>query len=170
MSSASRTRSVFPLLVLGSALALATCDSNSPVDPAPTRLAEGTWGANGAGVIVNEKNAHVHVGCTYGDFPAPITLDADLHFSVAGEYLLRAYPVAVGPTMPAQFAGVLTGNRLTLSVAVNDTIEKNLVVPGPVTVTLGRDPNMGPCPICKNPPFAGSLWRRFMSALSVKTG
>lgn len=93
-----------------------------------------------------------------------------MHFSVPGEYLLRAYPVAIGPTMPAQFAGVLNGDRLTLSIAVNDTIEKKLVVLGPVTVVLGRDPNMGPCPICKNPPLAGSPWRRFLSALSVRTG
>ena len=80
-----------------------------------------------------------------------ILLDADLRFSVSGEYLLRAYPIAVGPTMPAQFAGVLRGDDVTLTVAVNDTIEKRLVVLGPVTVAFGREPNMGPCPICESP-------------------
>jgi len=70
---------------------------------------------------------------------------------VPGEYLLRAYPVAVGPAMPAQFAGVLRGTALTLTVAVNDTVDKRLVVLGPVTVVLGHEPKLGPCPICKSP-------------------
>ena len=61
---------------------------------------------------------------------------------------LRLYPVAVGPTMPAQFAGVVNGNRLTFTVAVNDTVETKLVVLGPAIVTFGRQPEMGPCPIC----------------------
>ena len=137
--------------VLAGAVGLATCDSDSFVGPPPTELAGGTWGGDRAGVIVNDSVAHVHIGCTYGDFPAPIALDAETRFSVSGQYLLRAYPVAIGPSMPAQFAGVVRGKELTLTVAVNDTIEKKLVVLGPVTVVFGREPSMGPCPICADP-------------------
>jgi hypothetical protein len=32
---------------------------------------------------------------------------------------------------------------------VNDTIQKQLIVLGPVTVTFGREARMGPCPICE---------------------
>jgi hypothetical protein len=138
------------LLITGSILA-GTCDSASSVDPRPDELAVGTWGGDNVGLVADESVTHVHVGCTYGDFPARIELDDDLRFSVPGEYLLRAYPVALGPPMPAQLAGVLRGNDLTLTVAVNDTIERKLVVLGPVTVTFGRDPRMGPCPICERP-------------------
>lgn len=130
--------------------ALTTCDSGTPFESNPSLLADGTWGGENAGVIVGGAQAHVHVGCTYGDFPAPIALDAEARFSVAGEYLLRAYPIAIGPTMPAQFAGVIRNGVLTLTVAVNDTIEKRLVVLGPVTVAYGREPEMGPCPICED--------------------
>jgi hypothetical protein len=139
------------------ALALATCDSDSPVVAQPTVLAEGTWGADDAGVIVSPALAHVHVGCTYGDFPAPVELDADLRFSVTGEYLLQAHPVAMGPTMPAQFAGVVRGDELTLSVAVNDTIRHELTVLGPITVRFGKEPGLNQCPICTSPAPAGPV-------------
>ena len=52
---------------------------------------------------------------------------------------------------PAQFAGQLEGNRLTLTVTVSDTVEKKTVVLGPVTVTFGREPRMQQCPICRTP-------------------
>jgi hypothetical protein len=110
-------------------------------------LAVGTWGGEQAGVIVTDDAAHVHIGCTYGDFPAPIPLD-DGRFSVDGDYLLRAHPVAVGPTMPARFAGIVEGVELVMTVAVDDTIAGETVLLGPVTVKLGDEPKLGPCPIC----------------------
>jgi hypothetical protein len=128
---------------------LLACDSYSGLAPLPTdALATGTWGGERAGVIV-AGSAHVHIGCTNGEFPGPITLDEAGRFSVSGSYVLRAFPVQIGPRLPAQLAGVVTGRRLTLSVAVNDTVEKKLVVLGPVVVTYGREPIMGPCPICR---------------------
>jgi hypothetical protein len=139
------------LAVACTALAFSNCDSASLVETQPTELAAGTWGGDNAGVIVSDRAAHVHIGCTLGDFAAPIALDENSRFSVAGEYLLRAYPVATGPRLPAQFAGVLRGNELTMTVAVNDTVEKTVRALGPVTVVLGRTPKMGPCPICKDP-------------------
>ncbi len=115
-------------LLVAAPLALAC--SSSPSSVQLTELAEGTWGGDDVGVVVSADNAHVHVGCTKGDFPAPIALDADQRFSVSGSYLIKAYPVAIGPTMPAEFAGVVEGNRLTFTVAVNDTIEQKLEVLG----------------------------------------
>jgi hypothetical protein len=138
------------LAVLAMVSVLVRCDSASSIDT-PDDIAAGTWGGDKVGLIVEAAIAHVHIGCTFGDFPAPILLDDEHRFSVSGDYLLRAYPVAIGPTMPAQFAGVLHGRTLTMTVAVNDTVEKKLVVLGPVTVTLDREPNLGPCPICKKP-------------------
>ena len=65
--------------------------------------------------------------------------------------MLRAYPVAVGPSVPAQFTGHVTGKTLTLSVMVNDTVQKATVSMGPVSMVLGVEPKMGPCPICRVP-------------------
>jgi hypothetical protein len=146
-----RTRVGSMIAMLAGVALLSTCNLQSPVDSPPDTLEPGTWGGDRAGLIVNDTIAHVHINCTYGNFPAPIDLDATGRFSVSGDYLVRAYPVAIGPTMPAEFAGVLRGRTLTMTVAVNDTIEHRIVILGPATVDLGKEPQMGPCPICRVP-------------------
>jgi len=128
-------------------LVFADCNSDQLASTGD-ELASGTWGGDDVWVDAQTADVHVHVGCTSGDFPAPIVLDDNGRFSVSGSYHIRLYPVAIGPTLPAQFAGVVNGNRLTFTVAVNDTVEHKLVVLGPAIVTFGRQPQMGPCPIC----------------------
>ncbi len=123
----------------------------SPTDTLPRDLAMGTWGGEQVGMIVQDTVAHVHIQCTLGDFRAPIVLDETGRFEVDGSYLLKAYPVARGPTMPARLAGRLRGNTLTLTVAVHDTVDQRLVVLGPVDVVYQREPRMAMCPICDRP-------------------
>ena len=135
------------LLVTTLLLTAASCPGDDSVSPDGTLLL-GTWGGDNVGLIVEENVAHLHIGCTNGDFPAPLVVDDDGRFNVEGSYVLRAYPIQVGPSLPARFAGVITGTRMTLTVAVDDTVEKKLVVLGPVTATYKREPRLGPCPIC----------------------
>lgn len=137
------------LAVMG--LLTTSCSGASLLPPSGDKLAAGTWGGDNAGVIVTDSVTHVHVGCTFGNIPGNVTFDADGRFTVDGSYVLRAYPVMVGPTLPAQFSGRVAGRRLTLAIAVNDTVEKRVVALGPVTVVYGRTPSMGPCPICRAP-------------------
>jgi hypothetical protein len=132
-------------------LLLANCDSDSVSPPDDDFISIGKWGGDFNGAIVTDAGMHVHVGCTYGDVVGRVRLDADGKFDVEGSYLLRAYPIAIGPTMPAQFVGTVNGSNLTLIVAVNDTIEHKIRVLGPVTVQFGKEPTMGPCPICLVP-------------------
>jgi hypothetical protein len=80
-----------------------------------------------------------------------VTLDAEGRFSRSGSYLLRAYPIAIGPTMPALFTGRVSGRTLTITVTVSDTVAKTSVVKGPATVQLGTEPAMANCPICRTP-------------------
>ena len=143
-------------LLSGLCLALAVyaaCSDSSGSGPAPTdgRLALGTWGGDNAAVIATDTVTHVHVGCTFGDMPPRVVLDKDGRFTMDGTFVLRAYPVLVGPTLPAQFSGRVSGRTLTFAVAVNDTVAKKIVSLGPVTVELDRTPNMGICPICAVP-------------------
>jgi hypothetical protein len=119
--------------------------------PADGLLPLGTWGGDSAGMIVGDTATHLHVGCTYGDVSGRIVIGADGRFDVQGSYLLRAYPVAVGPTVPARFVGRVAGRTAVVTVTVNDTIDRRVVVRGPVTVRLGDAPVMGPCPICRRP-------------------
>jgi hypothetical protein len=132
------------------ALLTATCSEGSLVS-SDGHLTAGTWGGDNAGVIATDSVTHVHVGCTFGDMPGQIALDQSGRFTVDGSYVLRAYPVLVGPSLPAQFSGRVTGRTLTLAIAVNDTVQKKVIALGPVTVVYGRTPSMGPCPICLVP-------------------
>ena len=147
-----RRRGGITVRPFGMALLVATCYGQDPIVPAiGDTLPKGTWGGENAGLIVNDTIAHAHIGCTLGNFPAPVTFAAAGRFTVDGTYVLRAFPVHIGPDLPAQFAGQVTGTRLTLIVTVNDTVDKKIVTLGPVTVSLGSDPRMGPCPICRKP-------------------
>lgn len=137
------------LLLVTAALSLSCARSGTVLPPDTTRLSVGTWGGEDAGVMVEDTLVHVHVGCTLGNFGGPIPLDAQQRFSVAGSYILRAYPVQTGPALPAQFAGVVAGDRLTFTVAVNDTVEKKVVALGPVTVRYRQPARMRQCPICR---------------------
>jgi hypothetical protein len=127
-----------------------SCGS-SALSPSDGFVALGTWGGDNTGMIVTDSAAHVHVGCTFGDMPGRIPLDASGHFTVDGSYVLQAYPIQVGPSLPASFSGQVVGRTLTLAIAVNDTVAKKVVALGPVTVVFGREPQMGPCPICRAP-------------------
>jgi len=144
------------ILFVAVLLATSTCSDGS-LAPTDGTLAIGTWGGDNAGVIVTESVTHVHVGCTFGDVTGEIAVAPDGRFKVDGSYVLRAYPVAVGPPLPAQFSGRISGRTLTLAIAVNDTVEKKVVALGPVTVVYGREPEMGPCPICRTPRAADSV-------------
>jgi hypothetical protein len=136
--------------LLAAVLTAATCDQGVSI-PSDGLLTPGTWGGDNAGVIVTEAQAHVHIGCTFGDMPGRVELDQSGRFTVDGSYVLRAYPIQLGPSLPAQFSGKVNGSVLTLAVAVNDTVEKKVVALGPITVVYGRNPNLGPCPICVVP-------------------
>jgi len=134
---------------MGAAIVAAACGDGAFV-PGGT-LDIGTWGGDEAGVIVTDSSAHVHVRCTFGDIPDVILLNEEGRFTVDGSYVLRAYPVTVGPPLPAQFSGRVVGRTLTLAIAVNDTVEDRVVALGPVTVVYGREPRMIACPICRAP-------------------
>jgi hypothetical protein len=111
----------------------------------------GTWGGDNAGLIADDTSAHVHIACTYGNVHQGIEPDGQGRFDVAGEYVLRAYPVAVGPPLPAQFAGSISGRVMTLSVTVSDTTADTTAHLGPVQLYLDREAKMQMCPICRTP-------------------
>src|SRR5829696_5215472 len=136
-------------LIITFAVLVVACSAGTTAPPYDGTLPLGTWGGENSGMIVSDTAMHLHVACTYGDVSGRISLSANGQFDVAGSYLLRAYPIVIGPTMPARFVGRVEGGRATITVTVNDTVERKSVVLGPVVVTWGTDPKMGPCPICR---------------------
>src|SRR5881398_2221050 len=94
---------------------------------------KGTWGGENAGLIAFDTTAHVHIGCTAGDTKQAIVADEQGRFDAPGH--------------PAQFTGSTDGHVMTLTVTLTDTA----VTLGPVRLELGKEPRMGPCPICRKP-------------------
>lgn len=131
----------FFIAVFAAALA---CQS-APGDPI-TDVA-GTWGGENAGLIASDTAAHVHIGCTLGETHGPIRPDLDGRFEISGTYNVDAYPVDRGITHPARFTGQIVGRSMTLTVMLTDTARTL----GPVTLIYGKEPKMGPCPICRTP-------------------
>ena len=107
----------------------------------------GTWGGDNAGLIVTDTDVHVHIGCTLGDALGPIHPDANGRFEATGTYNVDAYPLDRGIIHPASFTGQIVGQTMTLTVSLTDTAR----VLGPVTLIYGKEPKMGPCPICRVP-------------------
>jgi hypothetical protein len=108
----------------------------------------GTWGGDNAGLIADDTSAHVHIGCTYGNIHQAVVPDASGKFDVPGEQNITAHPVDAGVLHPARFSGTIVNGRfMTLTVALTDTS----VTLGPVQLTYGKEPRMGPCPICRTP-------------------
>lgn len=140
------------LAVSVAATAIVGCSAAS-VDPPRLdgKLALGTWGGENAGMIVSDTAMHLHVGCTYGDVSGRIAVTSDGRFDVSGSYMLRAYPIVQGPAVPARFQGQTDGVTATVTVTVNDTVQRKIVVEGPITLRYGDQPRMGPCPICRRP-------------------
>jgi hypothetical protein len=130
--------------VFVSIFALVAC---SAATSTPITDVTGTWGGENAGMIVTGTDIHVHIGCTLGDAVGPIHPDADGRFEIDATYNVDAYPVDRGITHPAKFSGRIIGSTMTLTVTLTD----NARVLGPVALVYGKEPKMGPCPICRTP-------------------
>jgi len=134
------------VLFAAAAAVLGPCDPSNPVRP-PKGQVVGTWGGENAGLIADDTSAHVHIGCTYGDIHQQIIPDADGRFDVPGEQNITAHPVDRGILHPARFSGQVVGGQMSLTVTLTDTT----VTLGPVQLSYGKEPRMGPCPICRRP-------------------
>ena len=139
------------VLVIIGGIGVVACSGTTSSLPPDGLLPLGMWGGDNAGMIVSDTAMHLHVGCTFGDVSGRVPIGATGAFDVQGSYMLHAFPIAVGPSVPARFVGKIDGARATVTVTVSDTVEKKTVTLGPVVVTLGVDATMGPCPICRRP-------------------
>ena len=135
-----RPRATFALAAL--TIWLGPCD---PTGLKPPPDLAGTWGGENAALIADDTSAHIHIGCTYGNIHQRLALDANGRFTFPGEHNITAHPVDRGIMHPAQFSGRVTGGRMELTVTLTDTT----VTLGPVLLTYGKEPRMGPCPICR---------------------
>jgi hypothetical protein len=134
-----------PLRLIAGLVGLTACSGGATFRPGP--VATGTWGGDNAGLIASDTSAHIHIGCTLGNVHQAIVIDLSGRFDVPGVYNVTAYPVSRGPDHPARFTGWTDGRVMSLTVTLTDTA----VTLGPVQLVFGREPQMGPCPICRRP-------------------
>jgi len=146
-----RRRALALVHVAGVIVMACSSVTTTTLPPFDGNLPLGNWGGENAGMIVSDTAMHVHIGCTYGDASGRVPVGTGGQFDVTGSYMLRAYPIAVGPTVPARFTGRLDGSKVTITATVDDTVRDTTVVLGPVTVTYGVEAKLGPCPICRRP-------------------
>lgn len=132
-------------------IVLSCSSSSSATAVTDGALALGTWGGDSAGLIVSDTAMHLHIGCTFGDASGRIPVGPTGQFDVRGSYMLHAYPIAVGPSVPARFVGHVDGATATITAIIDDTVQHQTVTHGPVVVKFGDAPRLGPCPICRRP-------------------
>ena len=122
-----------------------------PCETGPTGIVDGTvqgtWGGLNAGLIADDTSAHIHIGCTYGQIHQALVPDAEGRFDVPGQQNITAHPVDLGVLHPARFSGRIADGQMSLTVTLTDTT----VTLGPVQLVYGKEPRMGPCPICRRP-------------------
>ncbi len=140
--------------------ALLACHTG-PADPI-TEI-DGTWGGENAGLIASDTVAHVHIGCTLGYTKGRIRVTLDGSFEATGTYNVDAYPIDRGIVHPARFSGRVSGKSMTLTVVLTDDGRQL----GPVSLVLGKEPVMGPCPICRTAAWGAAERQR---ALLEKKG
>lgn len=138
------TKAVLAFAAAAAVLGLGPCNPSDPLRP-PKGQVVGTWGGENAALIADDTSAHVHIGCTYGNIAQRIIPDDDGRFDVPGVQNITAHPVDLGVLHPARFTGRIVGARMELTVRLTDTT----VTLGPVFVLFGKEPRMGPCPICR---------------------
>ncbi len=133
-------------LMKGVLVAIAVCAGcrSQSVPTFPGGVVTGTWGGDDAVLMADDTSAHEHIGCTYGNIHQPILQAANGGFDVPGEQDITAYPVDLGVLHPARVRGTIVGNTMTLTVTLTDTA----ITLGPASLTYGRQPIVGPCPIC----------------------
>jgi len=88
------------------------------------RVAEGVWGGAHLRLSVSGEAAQLEFDCAHGEISVPFLLDAEGRFDLAGTYTREGPgPIRIGrePTArPARYAGRVEGQRMTLSVRLEE--------------------------------------------------
>ncbi|HEY0321746.1 MAG TPA: hypothetical protein VGC66_12365 [Pyrinomonadaceae bacterium] len=105
----------------------------------------GVWGGEHIRLQVTDKGAEAEYDCAHGTIDAPIVLNREGRFDVAGGFVPeRSGPIRRGQgsnNRPARYVGKVDGDTMTLTVTLTDSSEKV----GPFTLTRGSDGRLFKC-------------------------
>jgi hypothetical protein len=118
-----------------------TSNVNKTMDGAKT----GTWGGEHISLDVNAAGAQVEYDCAHGTIDQKIVADEHGHFDLRGTHVREhGGPVRKDETAdshPAQYAGQIKGDTMSLTVTESDTKE----VVGTFTLVYGQQPRLMKC-------------------------
>jgi hypothetical protein len=122
---------------------LSACGPTSPSDP-PSLL--GGWAGDHVQLTVSQANAIVEFDCAHGTLDQPMMADRDGRFDVSGTFVREhggpVRPGEVPDQHPARYAGVTAGQKMTLTVTVND---QPPTVVGPFALVQGAAGRLVKC-------------------------
>jgi hypothetical protein len=110
---------------------------------APT-IVLGNWGGEGVSLKATKSRAIVEFDCAHGRVSKPLRLDASGHFNARGVYVQEHSVEQQGqkpPSHPADYAGSVSGDQVSLTVTLADTHEAK----GTFELTKGRAPHIVKC-------------------------
>lgn len=98
----------------------------------PATLATGAWGGEQVALTVGPDKAVLRLGCAEGEFAAPVVLDGDGRFSLAGLFTAYGGGPSTSAERPGQarYEGVLADGRLTLTVRRGAAVETHQLTHG----------------------------------------
>jgi hypothetical protein len=111
------------------------CASDDPVSPP---VIEGTWGAEGVILELDELGGTIGFWCADGTVDEPVTLGGDNDFAVHGEMLIGPVPRV---TDAVEYRGTVRNDRMDLRIVLVDLGE----VFGDYELTRGFQPVIQHC-------------------------
>ena len=117
---------------------------SEPSKKESTPLPAGRWGGEHVRLDVRAGGAEIEYDCAHGTLDAPLKPDGAGRFEVGGTHVREGGPVRVNASpagRPARYAGVVKGDRMTLTVTLTDGAEDL----GTFTLTRGNEGRLRKC-------------------------
>jgi hypothetical protein len=118
----------------------AACDS-ATAPTSITKVPNGIWGGEHAGLTVKDSGALFDVDCAHGSVEKPMSVDRSGRFDVPGTFVQEHGGPSAGDSHPARYVGSTDGRRMSLTVQLTDSNE----TVGPFTLTLRQSPQITKC-------------------------
>lgn len=134
---------MWTLVAITAAALAAACDGAGPTGR-PQDAPAGSWGGEHVALDVTSAGAAVELDCAHGTIDAPLRLDDEGRFSIAGVFVREGGPVRFGETEqahPAVYDGRLEDSKITFSIRLTDSD----TAIGPFTAMLGAEPTLFKC-------------------------
>lgn len=137
--SSRRNRALVAVLMMVGGTTACTGTSSSPGNGAPLL---GRWGGEHIGLMLNESSGVVEYDCAHGGIIGPLVPSAGRIDATGVHVPEHGGPMRVGEipdSLPARYAGRVSGDRLTLQVIVGaDTL-------GPFALRRGAEARVFKC-------------------------